>query len=127
MMNKIVHIVMAMLLFVFTLGLNINIHYCAGKMVNVALSSAQQPCCNDGEVNCCNIVTERFDIDNYNLPSQINFQPEEITKNSLAVLENTTNASQIQTFVHGYFKKGNAPPWPKGVKTFLAIMQSYLL
>jgi hypothetical protein len=127
MLKKFLHIVMAILLFVFTLGINFSTHYCAGNMVKVSLSSEHQACCADGKINCCDIISERFELDKNNLPVRGNYQFEHISENSLSLIVNVPGIGLAHTLIYEYFSRINTPPDPAGMKTVLARLQSYLL
>ena len=51
MIKKISHIVFATLLLVSTMGMAVSKHYCHNNLVNVAVFSEAQSCCDDG--GCC--------------------------------------------------------------------------
>lgn len=127
MIKRIAHIILVLLFFMTTTGFNLSRHYCVGEIVAVTFTTETLPCCAEGDVNCCNIVSDRFQIETkYLLPSEE--LPTE--KNSIVNVVEYFNT----TFIIDDFQKikrqliiNYVHPPPFGLKTILAKHQSYLL
>lgn len=53
MIKKIIHSIVAVLILVSTTGFTINLHYCHDQLIDLALYSPAQSCCDTGDGNGC--------------------------------------------------------------------------
>jgi len=127
MTRKLTHIILALLLLVLTGCVQLNKHYCEGKMVAVSWNTEHKECCSDEEVNCCTIIAEKLLIEHDYLHSfqKINTEnnyPGKIVPNSQSIFANTTFQNKLlQDF------DVCSSPLPVETKHYLAMLQTYLL
>lgn len=125
-MRILTHMVMALLLAVFTTGIDLSVHYCEGKVTAVSLTPEHQSCCSDGEVNCCSIVKDQLKIEQQYLVSHQNIQIKDNEPVTIDYYTTGFNGLLFQAITPQLTRIGDPPP-PPGVKTLLAGLQSFLL
>ena len=63
MLRKVIHIVLAVFLWVATTGVTFSMHYCRGKLVSTAINKEAKSCC-DGSGGCCQTKTVHYEVKN---------------------------------------------------------------
>lgn len=62
MIKKVSHILLSFVLLITTVGLTINLHYCAGDLYSIAIDSKADNCCDDDEH-----LGQMKDMDHHNI------------------------------------------------------------
>ena len=64
MFRKITHTLIAILLLTTTMGISVSKHYCGDELINIAINSEAEQCCDGmGSSDCCHNETEYFQLD----------------------------------------------------------------
>lgn len=123
MIKKLSHIIFAILLLISTMGMAVSKHYCHNNLVDIAVFSEAQSCCNDG--GCCTNENHFFQVkEDFSAPviSTVPVLAEiEILQQTLFDFDNLTPNELTEEF-----SLTNDPP-PPTVPELLALEQVYLL
>ncbi|MGF7138884.1 HYC_CC_PP family protein [Roseimarinus sediminis] len=124
MLQKMGNIIIALLILLSSTGLVISQHFCNDQLVETAINSEAESCCDDG--NCCttNTVLIQLDEDAVN-QTQLQLPASEINQLFLPVIIAFLNNQLSDAPVKEILQMA-APP-PAEIKTFLAFIQNYRL
>lgn len=124
MLQKMGNIIIALLILLSSTGLVISQHFCNNQLVETAINSEAESCCDDG--NCCttNTVLIQLDEDAVN-PTQAQLPGSEINQLFLPfIIAFITN--QLPEAPLTEVEQMASPP-PAEIKTLLALIQTYRL
>jgi hypothetical protein len=113
-----------LLILVMSVGIAVSKHYCNNELVSISIDQPAEPCCDDD--NCCNTSTTIIMMDEDAVKAEINQAPSvhqhilHLVDTYLFVFNNihTETTSEVDEF--------SSPP-PVPLKTFLSVIQIYIL
>lgn len=124
MIRKIIHIAVALLLLITTMGFTVSGHYCGDSLVKLTVNAEAESCC-DMENGCCHTETEHFQLENDFVSSMVVYDlhgsnPEMVYPLALSSLP--TDPGKTISLKNNYSEH---PPPPE-LQTLLSLLQSYL-
>ncbi|MCF8362569.1 MAG: hypothetical protein K9G70_08095 [Prolixibacteraceae bacterium] len=117
-------LLLTLLMFIMSAGIAVSQHYCNNQLVSISVDQTAEPCCDDD--NCCNTSTTIIMMDEDAVKAEINHAPSvhqqtlHLIYTYLFVFNN--NYSETTSGV----EKFTSPP-PVPLKTFLSVIQTYIL
>ena len=124
-MKKFIHILIASLFLITTTGFTITKHYCGGNLVDVAINTAPESCCDTNEGGCCTDESETFQlkenvtpVQSIDLDQEFSFEIQVLVNDLFEV-----NIPEISLF-NSIFETDIPPPT---LSVFLADIQSFRL
>ncbi|MEI6576341.1 MAG: hypothetical protein WCO63_09210 [Bacteroidota bacterium] len=109
-----------MLLLLGTIGPSVQMHFCGGKLFNIAVFSKAKACC-DGHCRSCKDVSA-----SYKLKDTFEKQAVEIsapTSSDLVVLETVSIPNLIASYIPGSFASTQPPPLNRTSAPFTAVFR----
>ena len=138
MLRKVIHIVLACFILVSSTGFTINLHYCHGKIYDLALFSPAHSCCEAGSKTPCHDSGDLNPVNHCKNESIVVDSTDDYIGSSFTVdLENTRSIDLLLS-AHVIFQIQGAedevliePPWhkepPPYQEVVLSEIQSYLI
>jgi len=138
MLRKVVHIVLACFILVSTAGFTINLHYCHGKIYDLALLSPAHSCCEAGSKAACHDAGDLDPVNHCKNESIVVESTDDYIGSSFALELENTHSIDLLLSAHVIFQIQGAedeiliePPWhkepPPYQEVVLSEIQSYLI
>lgn len=128
MLRKIAHIILSLFLLLANTGVDFSVHYCGGKLINVALNPEHKSCCSEGEDNCCEIKTEKIQFDETYLIPQSDHLFKNISRDLQCENQKLFNETLgFAFFDHQQLNNNHKSPPPPLIQETLARLQTYRL
>ncbi len=126
MLRKIAHIILGMLILISSMGMTVSRHYCGNTLKDISIISETKPCCDDvGEEGCCRNETERFELEEDFVPSNVSLEFKAINFDFLLAIVPDILVNIVEKPANT-FKVFSPPPPPK-LLVFLSNIQVYRL
>jgi len=111
--------VMAFLFLVFSSGLAVNVHYCAGRITSVKLAASHSCACGKSADTCCKDKTQLYKIDNSYTKSASAGSPAGYFK-SMALVYNTLPVPAV-SLARAVVFSSCAPPGGTEVPLYVSV------
>jgi hypothetical protein len=122
MLKKISHIILFIVLLTATTGMAVSKHFCNGYLISSSIYTEADSCCDD---ECCRNNQEFIQLDvDFNV-SEFSAIPDVCELGLMFAGPGQFDLLLKNEYIH-IFQPENEPP-PPGVKTWLALRQTYLL
>jgi len=122
MINKILHLITALLVFLTTSGVVINHHYCSGTMVSTTLMHVPKPCCGE-EHDCCQNHTDVYQLDEMFLLIALDFDFSDLP----LILPELNSEIELQYSDQPYYPLFYTSSHPPNSEAAQAVLQQYRL
>lgn len=123
MIKKTIHISLALILLMVTMGFSISKHYCGGNLVSVSLNHEAESCCDSN--NCCQDKTEHYQLDDDFVFTSSN---SDVIVQDIDILFpifylSLNEISETENITENVYSE--LPP-PHKIQTVLSLIQTYL-
>lgn len=115
---------LSLLILIMSAGIAVSQHYCNNKLVSISIDQPAEPCCDDD--NCCNTSTTVIMMDEDAVKAEINkaYSVHQHILYLVNAFHFVFNNIDLET-TSGVEKYTSPAPVP--LKTFLSILQVYIL
>lgn len=124
MIKRILHINLALLLLITTIGFTVSKHYCSGDLVKITINAEAESCC-DMETGCCSNETKHYQLEEDFVSPMVVYDLPDTSVDILfpivvSLIQIEPGNKMLSTIIYP-----EHPPPPE-IQTLLSLLQAYL-